>query len=137
MADIRHNLTIKVNPEKVYKAITTKEGLEGWWCKQTVAKPEVGFLNTFTFTPNVVLEMKVTNLVPNQKVAWDCMNSEGEWKGTKVSFDLEEKDGNTFLRFNHSNWTAITDHYASCNFDWAKFLYSLKMLCETGTGNPS
>lgn len=40
MADIRHNVTIKVAPEKVYEAITTQAGLTAWWCKQTLAKPE-------------------------------------------------------------------------------------------------
>jgi uncharacterized protein YndB with AHSA1/START domain len=136
MADIRHNLTIKVAHEQVYKAITTKEGLEAWWCKQTTAKPEVGFVNVFNFGQST-LQMKVTNLVPNQKVNWDCMNTGDEWMGTNVSFELEEKNGNTLLRFAHSNWAAVTDHFASCSYDWAKFLHSLKMLCETGAGNPS
>lgn len=136
MADIRHKLTIKVKPEQVYQAITTKEGLEAWWCKHTTAKPEVGFVNRFTFG-DFTAEMKVTNLVPGNKVEWACMNSGMEWAGTNVSFDLEEKDGNTILRFAHSNWSSVTDLYASCNYDWAKFLHSLKMLCETGTGSPS
>ena len=49
MAEIRHNVVIKATPDKIYKAITTQEGLANWWAKQTTAKPQIGFLNTFTF----------------------------------------------------------------------------------------
>lgn len=30
MVEIRHNVVIKVIPEKIYKAITTQEGLANW-----------------------------------------------------------------------------------------------------------
>ena len=49
MADIRHNIVIKATPEKIYEAISTQQGIEAWWCKQTIAKPEVGFVNVFVF----------------------------------------------------------------------------------------
>jgi len=136
MADIRHTLTIKAAPAKVYEAVTTQAGLSGWWAKQTVAKPEVDFVNVFTFgtSPN---GFKVTLLSTNKRVEWQCINSIEEWMGTNVIFDLEEKDGNTVLRFAHGNWKSITDMYARCNYDWARFLRSLKLLCETGTGEPA
>lgn len=136
MADIRHNLVIKATPDKIFDAITTKEGLESWWAKQTTAKPEVGFVNVFTFG-KFRNEMKVTQLTPNKKVEWKCTNSIEEWIDTNISFDLEEKDGRTILRFAHSGWRAVTDTFAGCNYDWGLFMKSLKSLCETGTGTPS
>jgi uncharacterized protein YndB with AHSA1/START domain len=135
MADIRHKLVIKVNPEKVYKAITTQEGIESWWCKQTTAKPEIGFTNVFVFAQNRI-EMKVTELSSNKKVAWQSIGAVEEWLGTTVTFELEEKEGNTILRFAHAGWKEVTDTFAMCNFDWAIFLKSLKSYCETGTGEP-
>jgi len=136
MADIKHRLTIKVAPEKVYQAVTTQEGIESWWCKNTTAQPETGFLNIFIFG-KFRNEMKVTELVPHKKVAWECINSIEEWIGTTISFDLEEKDGHTVLRFVHGGWRAVTDMFASCNYDWALFLKSLKSFCETGIGTPA
>lgn len=136
MTTIRHNVAIKASPEKIFSAVTTQEGLESWWAKQTIAKPEVGFVNVFTFG-KFRNEMKVTTLSPNKKVEWECINSIDEWIGTTISFDLEEKDGRTILRFAHSGWSAVTDTFAGCNYDWALFMKSLKSLCETGTGAPS
>lgn len=136
MPEIRHNLIIKTNPEKVYEAITTQEGLANWWAKQTIAKPEVGFVNIFTFG-TFRNEMKITILNPNKKVEWKCINSIEEWIDTNILFELEEKEGHTLLRFTHSGWRAVTDTFAGCNYDWGRFMTSLKLFCETGTGTPS
>ncbi|WP_018614778.1 SRPBCC family protein [Segetibacter koreensis] len=136
MADIRHNVVIKATPQEIYKAITNQEGLSNWWAKQTTAKPEVGFVNTFTFG-NFRNEMIVTTLTPNKKVVWQCINSIEEWIDTNISFELEEKDGRTLLRFAHSGWREVTDMFASCNYDWGRFMTSLKLFCETGIGTPS
>ena len=135
MPDIRHKLTIKAPPAKVYQAVTTQEGLSNWWCRNTIAKPETEFVNSFTFG-KFVIEMKVTKLSPVQRVEWECLRATEEWLGTDVSFDLEEKEGNTILRFGHNNWNAVTDLFAVCSYDWAIFLRSLKLLCETGAGEP-
>lgn len=136
MPEIRHNVIIKTTPEKVYEAITTQEGLANWWAKQTIAKPEVGFVNIFTFG-TFRNEMKVIILNLNKKVEWKCINSIEEWIDTNISFDLEEKEGHTLLRFTQSGWRAVTDTFAGCNYDWGRFMTSLKLFCETGTGTPS
>ncbi len=136
MPEIRHNVIIKTTPEKVYEAITTQEGLANWWAKQTIAKPEVGFVNIFTFG-TFRNEMKVIILNPDKKVEWKCINSIEEWIDTNISFDLEEKNGHTLLRFTQSGWRAVTDTFAGCNYDWGRFMTSLKLFCETGTGTPS
>ena len=135
MTAIRHNVVIKATPEKIYEAITTQEGLASWWAKQTIAKPEVGFTNVFTFGP-YRNEMEVMQLTPNKSVDWKCINSIEEWVGTNISFDIEEKEGRTILRFTHGGWRAVTDTFADCNYNWALFVKSLKSLCETGTGAP-
>jgi len=136
MTDIRLNVAIKATPRKIYDAISTQDGLASWWSIQTTAKPEVGFVNVFTFG-KFRNEMQVTDLTSNKRVAWKCINSIDEWIDTTISFDLEEKDSSTILRFTHGGWRAVTDTFAGCTYDWAHFIRSLKSLCETGTGTPS
>lgn len=136
MNAIKHNVVIKTTPEKVYEAVTTQEGIASWWCKNTTAKPEVGFMNVFAFG-DIRNEMKVTELVPGKKSEWKCIDSIEEWIGTRISFELEEKNGNTLLRFTHADWKAPTDLFADCNYQWALFMKSLKTYCETGSGSPS
>lgn len=136
MEEIRINVTIKAAAEQVYDVITTQEGLAGWWAKQTTAKAETGFVNTFTFG-SFINKMKVTRLVPNERVEWECIESIEEWVDTYISFVLEDKGEKTLLRFTHGGWEKITDTFAGCTYDWARFMTSLKSLCETGIGTPS
>ncbi|HKZ37974.1 MAG TPA: hypothetical protein VJ184_10000 [Chryseolinea sp.] len=63
----RHNVAIKATPETIYKAITTQKGLESWWAKQSIAAPEVGFVNIFTFGKSRN-EMKVSKLTHNKRL---------------------------------------------------------------------
>ena len=56
--------------------------------------------------------------------------------GTTFSFDLEEKDGNTILRFTHGDWKEETDFFASCNYHWGYYMRSLAYYCEKGKGTP-
>jgi uncharacterized protein YndB with AHSA1/START domain len=136
MEKIRINVTIKASSQVMYKALSTEDGLSSWWAKQTTAKPEIGFLNTFTFG-TFVNKMKVVELIPGEKVVWECVESIDEWVGTFISFELEDKGEKTLLRFTHSHWKEITDMFAGCTYDWARFMGSLKALCETGTGDPA
>ena len=136
MPDIRINVSIKAAPQTIYDAITTQEGLSSWWAKQTIAKPEVGFLNVFTFG-TFRNAMKIIELTPKKRVEWECTESMEEWVGTHVIFNLEEKGERTVLRFSHSGWRAATDMMAGCTYDWSLFMKSLKMYCETGVGSPS
>jgi len=136
MPDINHNVVIRTTPGNIYTAITTTEGLSNWFAKATVAKPEIGYVNVFVFGP-YRNEMKITELVLDKKIAWHCINSVRDWIDTKISFELEEKAEKTLLRFTHSGWKEMNDSFAGCCYDWATFLRSLKLYCETGTGSPA
>jgi len=135
-AHIRHIITIDCPPDKVYKALTTKEGIQGWWTDNTVIEPGVGSIAEFIFGDKYCNKMEITDLQPNKRVAWLCKQGDKEWVGTDFTFDLEEQEGQTLLRFGQNNWKAPTDFYAYCNFQWGQYMVSLKAHCETGKGSP-
>jgi len=136
MADIMHYVVINTPPGKVYEAITTQEGLSNWWTRETTAKPELGFINIFKFGTMFRNDLKITRLIPDKYVEWLCLNAHEEWIGTRLSFDLEEKEGTTALRFKQAGWKEQTDFYGNCNYRWGHYMTSLKNLCETGKGTP-
>ena len=80
--------------------------------------------------------MKITDLQLNKRVEWKCIEGDKEWIGTTFIFDLEEKGGNTILRFTHGNWKEETDFFASCNYNWGYYMTSLAKYCEEGKGTP-
>lgn len=133
---IWHRLLIKTPVETVYHAITTQEGLAGWWTPDTIAKPETGTRMRFGFGPDYYKEMEVTGLKPYSLVQWRCIKAFEDWIGTTLTFELEPHQKGCFLLFHHDGWAAYTPEFASCSFDWALFFRSLKSLCETGKGFP-
>ena len=49
MVDILHRVGITSTPDKVYDAITTIEGLAGWWTEDTRGTTDVGGVIGFRF----------------------------------------------------------------------------------------
>ena len=136
MNAIKHFLVIEAQANKVYQALTTPEGVSGWWTSQNKIGEKVGDSNIFDFGNRYHNEMKIIQLEQDKKVEWACLVGDKEWVGTKILFRVEEIDGSTALRFSHSNWKDETDFFASCNYQWGYYLMSLKLYCETGKGMP-
>ncbi|WP_129714859.1 SRPBCC domain-containing protein [Pedobacter sp. SYP-B3415] len=133
---ICHRLLIGVPVEKVFAAVTTQEGLAGWWTPDTTAKAEAGSILKFEFGPDYHKEMQVLELRAYSRVKWLCIKAFEEWIGTTITFEIEPHAKGAILIFRHSGWKAYTNEFASCSYAWALFLGSLKSLCERGAGTP-
>jgi uncharacterized protein YndB with AHSA1/START domain len=136
MPAIKHYLVIQAPAAKVYDAVTSQAGLSSWWTRETKAQPRVGGINEFKFGDRFFNRMEVAELEPGKRVAWKCVEAEPEWVGTTLTFDLEEENGVTTVRFGHNDWAAETDFFASCNYNWGLYMKSLKQYVETGKGMP-
>jgi len=142
MADIIHRVGIKASPEKVFLALSTIEGLAGWWTTDTSGVAEVRNTLTFQFRgPNGTIiggfDMQVVTQDPAKKVQWKCVKGPEEWIGTTITFDLKQENEFTIVLFGHRNWQESSEFTAHCNTKWAVFLLSLKELLETGNGKPA
>ena len=135
MIYIKHNVIIRSNPSVVFQAISTKNGIKGWWTIDNQIDPKIGGYAEFIFGNRYHNKMEITEFIKSKKMTWHCLEGDPEWIGTDISFDLEEKDGYTLVRFTHV-WREMTEFYAHCNFQWGKYLVSLKNYCETGNGSP-
>ena len=134
MAAIKHLFHINAPREKVYKALTTIDGLSGWWTEGTSGESKLGGVIDFRFGAHGVNKMKVIELKENESVVWECIDSHPEWIGTVLSFKLDENDGKTRVRFTHDKWKEANDFYAGCCFSWGRYMESLRQLCQTGKG---
>lgn len=132
---IEHLTDINVLPSAVYRALTTKEGLAEVWTRELSVVPTVGHLNEFRFGSDVD-KIKIAALKENESVVWEVIDSDPEWIGTTISFDLRENNGRTIVTLKQEKWRAVTDMFRSCNYHWGFFLYSLKSYCEDGKGIP-
>ena len=70
MPDILHRVGIRSPPDKVFAALSEKEGLAGWWTKDVKASPVVGAINQSRFGDKGFNAMKILELSPGQCVKW-------------------------------------------------------------------
>jgi uncharacterized protein YndB with AHSA1/START domain len=132
MPDILHRVGINAKPEKVFKALSTIEGLRHWWIVETAGKAKKGGLIDFGFC-----KMKVVESKPKKLVHWKCMKGPKEWVNTEVFFQLKWKDDQTFVIFKHADWKEPVEFMHHCSTKWAVFLLSLRDWLERSEGRPS
>jgi len=142
MVDIVHRVGIQAPPAKVYAALSTIDGLAGWWTRDTTGDAKVGGAITFRFrSPSGeemgAFDMDVLELSPGKQVRWRVKGGPEEWVGTDVDFSLSRDGDYTVVLFGHRNWREASEFTAHCSTKWATFLLSLRALVETGKGKPS
>jgi uncharacterized protein YndB with AHSA1/START domain len=133
MSTIRHLLHISAPQHKVYEAISTIKGLKNWWTAQTTGSDTLNSTLFFRFG-EMGPDFKVTELVPAEKVKWQCTAGMPDWIGTTLQFTLDQNEGKTRVRFEHAGWKQESDFFASCSFSWGRYLESLRQYCQTGKG---
>lgn len=134
MANIEHIQYINAPVDKVYDVLTSARGLAEVWTQELTFVAELGAVNAFMFGDEAPTTMKITELVKNQKMSWHCVESDPEWVGTHVSFELHQVGEKTSIVLRHTDWRLVTEFYRFCNYNWAIFLLSLKQFCEEGKG---
>lgn len=133
MASIKNLFHIAAPGEKVYKAISTIDGLSNWWTTQTTGESKVDGIIQFRFGEGGP-DMKVKELKPNESVTWECVAGPEDWLGNIFTFNLDENDGKTRVRFEQSGWKEANDFYAACSFTWGRYMESLRQYCQKGKG---
>ncbi|MBL1080155.1 SRPBCC domain-containing protein [Nocardia sp. 2] len=134
MVDILHRVGIESDPGKVYSALTTLDGLTGWWtADSTGTGDEIDGILQFRFAAGG-FDMKVRELEPEKGVRWQVVDGPEEWIGTYVDFRLTQKDDYTIVLFRHEGWREPVEFMHHCSTKWGSYLMSMKALVETGKG---
>ncbi|WP_068776574.1 SRPBCC domain-containing protein [Paenibacillus sp. FJAT-26967] len=99
MPEIRKTIVIQAPIEKVWQAVSTSEGIAGWWMPSTF-KPIVGHEFILHAGPYGDSPCKVTEIDPPNRVGFD-------WgKDWHLAFELRSLDGKTEFTLIHSGWDA-------------------------------
>lgn len=136
MADILHEFPIKASPERVFDLVSTAEGLDRWWAKESTGDPAPGNEFALGFGPGFDWSARV--IVCERPVAFELemTRADGDWTGTRVRVDLAPHDGGTWVRFRHQGWPEANEHYRISNFCWAMYLRVLRRYLEHGERVP-
>ncbi len=147
MRSYQCTVAISSPARKVYEALTTPQGLQGWWTATCEVATDLGAESTFHFgqTCNI---MRIERLVPGSEVRWRCVHQyhhapgelthPDEWINTLLVFRLFAPTlASTLLDFEHVGLMPGLDCYEICERGWDHFLkHSLKNYVEIGQGDP-
>ena len=139
---IRHQVSIRTSASRLYGALTTENGIGGWWDKPTASNSHAGV--TWEFRPGAehgVLQMRVIDAIPDRRVEWECISAHPAnspafaWTGTHVIFEIAERNGTCTLSFRHTGWDENDEYFGFCNYNWGVALHTLKAQCESQPQN--
>lgn len=142
--DLSKTITVSRSPQEAFEAITN---VRGWWSQAVEGvTDELGAEFDYHFKDVHRCRVRITELVPGQKVAWlildnhfNFVSDQGEeWKGTQVVFDISPKDGGAEVRFTHVGLLPEHECYDVCANAWVGYIDgSLRDLINTGVGQPN
>jgi uncharacterized protein YndB with AHSA1/START domain len=122
MPDILHLVKIQASPERVYRALTTSEGIRNWWTRDADIDDAVGGIGEFRFGAyggSSVTKVSIEELEPSVRVRWKTVESfRPEWAGTSISFDLRPEKSGTSLLFAHRGFAQADEIYALTTTGW-------------------
>lgn len=145
MKHYTQSILIAAAPAAVYDALTTAQGLRGWWSKDCDVDNRVGGELRFRFGPHYK-HMRIEKLEPDSEVRWRCtvahidvdrFTRKDEWVGTELVFHLSSAaQGQTRLDFEHVGLMPQLECYDLCKEGWQYFMLSLQQFVATGRGTP-
>ena len=143
LMDINHNFKIQAPIRRVYEAITSQQGINGWWAMDADVMQRPGEISKMRFAKEagiVEMHFRIDEMVPDKKVLWTCVSCPNPaWPGTKISFTLLPSGSATDFTFNHFNWDKKWKDqlpYEQTKEGWLHFMKSIKAYCENGKGEP-
>lgn len=134
----KHEVQLSASPEAVFKALTTSEGIAGWWTKSNKLRSEKGEELLSLDFGKIKKLMKVHKMDSQLELIWYVLECTlHEWLGTQITFNIAPNSaGGTLLKLEHKGLNPQLDCYESCSSGWVYFMDSLKKYVETGKGTP-
>lgn len=110
-----------------------------WWVglfAEAIAGKSENLGDEFSFKAGDGLhytKQRLIELIPNKKIVWlvtesnlTFLSEPGEWRDTKIGFDLEEENGKTLITFTHTGLTPGIECYGACSSAWTQYLQKLE-----------
>ncbi|WP_276485519.1 SRPBCC family protein [Paraflavitalea pollutisoli] len=141
--DFTTSIQVFQSPLEAFKAINN---VRGWWSQNI--KGDTDKLQAewfYRYKDMHVCRMKVTELVPGQRVVWQVVDNyfnftedQHEWQGDRIIFEIGSSNGKTDIQFTHEGLSPDNECYDACYAGWTKYVQgSLRKLIEEGKGEPN
>ena len=138
--DFTTSIQVDQTPQEAFDAINN---VRAWWPGEIEGNTKK--LNdefTYRYKKIHYSKQKLVEIIPGKKVVWlvtdsslNFVENKGEWTGTKIIFEISEKDNKTQIRFTHRGLVPKYECFDSCSSAWTDIIKNgLRGLITTGKG---
>lgn len=137
MAEVTREISVNASLERVFNAISTTEGISGWWTEDCAYDGRLGGKGQLTFgNPPVALALETMIFSRDEEVLLRCLNGPADWMGTNISWVVEPLGERTRLILNHAGIRITDSNRPVLDSLWRELLDSLKRYVESGKPAP-
>lgn len=135
MPDVLFRFDVDASPETVLEAVTTSEGIRGFWTSRAEVPSEVGetLKLEFSVTP-APFDLRIEES-DERTVVWRTETFPPHWVGTIVRWDVEPREGGATVDFRHAGFTDEQEA-GQVAYTWGQIMTRLKQYAETGRPDP-
>ena len=140
--DFTLTLETKRTAHEAFEAI---RDVRGWWSRGIEGVADaIGDAFVYRHQDLHVSTQKLAELVPDQKLVWvvtdatlSFTESQHEWRGTSLQFEIFVREGHTAVRFTHIGLRSTCECFEACSKGWGFYVgESLRGVLTSGTGKP-
>jgi uncharacterized protein YndB with AHSA1/START domain len=133
MHEILHEFPIAASAERVFEAMSTPAGLDQWWTARSTGEHRMGGEYQLWFGPESDWRAQVTQCLPGEAFQLTMTRADRDWTGSRVGFRLAPQGpGRTEVRFYHTGWPEVNQHFRVSSYCWAMYLRILRRYLEFG-----
>ncbi|HZT44780.1 MAG TPA: SRPBCC domain-containing protein [Gaiellaceae bacterium] len=135
MTDVLFRFDVEAAPAKVLEAITTTEGIKGFWTSRADVPDEVGATLKLEFAvAPLPFDLRLEQS-DEHTVVWRTETFPPHWVGTTVRWDLESRNGGSTVSFRHAGFDD-EEEAGRVSYTWGQIMVRLKEYAETGRADP-
>ena len=142
-SDFTTTISVDQTPQEAFDAINN---VRDWWpgeIEGNTTKLNDEF--SYRYKKMHYSNQKLVEVIPGKKVIWlvtesslNFVENKSEWTGTKIIFEIFEKDNKTQVRFTHQGLVPQFECFDACSNAWTDIIRDgLRGLITTGKGKAS
>lgn len=135
MADVLFRFDVDAAPQSVLEAVTTTEGIKGFWTSSAEVPGDVGgtLKLEFAMAP-LPFDLRLEQS-DERTVVWRTETFPPHWVGTTVRWDVAAREEGSTVGFRHAGFTD-DEEAGRVAYTWGQVMVRLKEYAETGKPDP-
>jgi hypothetical protein len=140
-SDFTTTILVDQTPQEAFDAINN---VRDWWPGEIEGNTQQ--LNdefTYRYKKIHYSKQRLVEVIPGRKLVWlvtdsslNFVENKTEWTGTKIIFEISEKNGKTEVRFTHVGLIPQYECFDSCSNAWTDIIRNgLRSLITNGKGH--